>query len=243
MEKIYLFLTVVSFIGCEQPVIMEPEIITEQEETMEDEITESENDDSEQNDIPEKPEEEKLMELQAFNEYLNYFVDGSGAVFGIAYDRLERITFKDTEGEEIGNPADFFVIDDAVYLSFNGFEVLPDDDPVPYQAVLKMYYFKQYAEVVTTLGLFPNKPEAVTVELNRDPFRIVNEDWKGLPISGVWKDKLHVTYLPINGAFVNDDGLWFHVSETYNANRKGGLYFWATDAKGPRHKNDIGRLW
>jgi hypothetical protein len=213
----------------------------------EDEIIEAEEEEAIQPDSdPEEPTEETdTMKMTPFKEYDHYFVERGGYVDGITEDKIERIGFEDETGNMLGNPKVFFILDGTAYLSFSVFEQgdpVPGTDPVQYEAVEKEYCFSQKKGKVSEIKSLPDMPEPETVELDEPPFKIVSGEFEEIDISCVFNGTRQINYLPVNGAFVNDEGLWYHVSDSFTV-RSGGLYFWKTDDTAGRHRKEIGRLW
>lgn len=194
----------------------------------------------------EETEETKSMTVKPIIKYDNYFVEETNKVFGLLDTSLKLVEFKDADDKPLGNPAKFAYEDGMIFMQFftvEQGEAVPDTEPVQYEAVEVEHNFSQFNGKVSTLAEWPVFAEPVQIEIKDDPFQIVSGLYEEIEISTVYNGSRATAFLPIVGAVLNDNGMWFNVSETFNAMTQAGLYFYAVDDTAGRHKLDKGRLW
>jgi hypothetical protein len=183
------------------------------------------------------------MELKLIDEYEHYFIQDSGQIYGFAGNDMMPVSVEDTDGKPV-KPEFFGILDGAIYVSVKTMEIgdaIPDTEPVEYEAVEVFDYFKQANGEIKAIENFPPFSDPYQVELSEGLFKIVSSESSGLDISMVYQDTAYKNYLPVDGAFVCGDTLWYHVSETYSI-RLDGLYKWKLDDN-PVRVMEHGRLW
>ena len=198
--------------------------------------------------VEENKPEDITMELKPIKQFSNYVV-APHFVYGIDGVGLEKIEAVN-ENETVYFFTQFFKIGNDVYFSVANMETgdpIPDTDPVQYEMVEVIHYFKQKGKVLTELDEadFPSPPVSEHIFFEGGNYKIekttFNIDGVDTDISDVYNGSPHVTYLEVNGCALTDEGLWFSVSTTIKT-RYEGIYFWSLKGA-PNRVCTIGRIY
>lgn len=166
---------------------------------------------------PGDPEEEE-MKLQPIEVYGAYAVCEDGKVYGLTGTGMIPIVLKDSKDNEF--PFSMFYKDGGIlYFSV---QFLDESEKMIEE------FYKQEDEKVTKIKTFPEIPESARVEMDDEPFKIVNAKSGKVDCSYVYQGEQPTGYIVIDGYYKTDEGLWFSVPESYGnpaAKRLRGLYF------------------
>ena len=198
--------------------------------------------------VEENITEDLTMELKPIKLFSNYVVSPN-AVYGIDGVGLEKIEAVD-EDETLHPFTQFFKIGNDIYFSVSSMETgnpISDTDPVQYETIEVIHYFKQKGKVLTELDEadFPSPPTSEHILFQGGNYKIekttFNIDGVDTDISDVHNGSPHVTYLEVNGCALTDKGLWFSVSTTIKT-RYEGIYFWSLKGA-PNRVLNVGRIY
>ena len=209
--------------------------------------------------VEENKPEDLTMDLKPIKQFSNYVVSPN-AVYGIDGVSLEKVNVFDIDDNEYSFNQ-FFKTGNDVFFKITNMETgdpIPDTDPVQYETVEVIHYFKQKVKVLTEIdeGDFPTPPDSKHIEFEGGSYKIFsflyenkgeatptsrvsftpppdpNKEIRGVPVVG---------YLQIDGCALTQEGLWFSVSETIKT-RFEGVYFWSVSGS-PNRVLDIGRIY
>lgn len=180
--------------------------------------------------------EELEMIIKPITEYQNYVVS-NGNVKGISGRQLLPVVFAD-ENEDTEYKTDlFFVKDGTVYFSITRME--GEETP---EEVLHCYSQKDgiVAEFAAYAD-FPEIPPSTFATMEAQPFKIETVQYNGDDVSNVFKDRLRVGYMQVDGYSVVESGMFYSVSIGTSITPV-GVYFWDINSQGNNRKCD-GRIW
>ena len=209
--------------------------------------------------VEENKPEDLTMDLKPIKQFDNYVVSPH-LVLGIDGVSLETVDVFDTDDNEYSFK-EFFKIGNDVFFKIANMETgepIPDTDPVQYETVEVIHYFKQKVKVLTEIDKadFPTPPDSKRIEFEGGSYKIFpflyenkgeetltsrvsftpppdpNIEIQGVPVVG---------YLQIDGCSLTQGGLWFSVSETIKT-RFEGVYFWSVGGS-PNRVLDVGRIY
>ena len=183
--------------------------------------------------------------LKSIVKHEKYFFDTNKKVFAITDDGFEEIIFETEIENEIVNIADFFVVDDAIYMKRDVDEEEEDGGGEKKTKKVRHCYMQEDNSIIELDEEdFPEKPEIIQEYLSKN-WSITRVPFEGSFVSHVKNlyFKGMAAFVDISGFHEVETGLYFNVIESGKPGLTPGLYFFPINRKSPNKVKEIGKVW